>query len=248
MASSNPLVYVDESDPRIVYSDGWALYPSTVAYGGTLHFAVDAGTTASLTFNGTRVGVYGCGGDTNQYGWPEESFVVDGKTYLIRTDPTATPNTQFFNVSFFTSPALDPGEHTLVVTNINGTAPNRLWLDWFWFDAVVDTTSASPSASGNAAPTSSSGIPTSSSNGTNGTSAPLNTAVATSSSPASSSGVTSSSSHSQNLGAIIGGAVGGAMALLILGVLGAFCFFKRRSARYQRGAREVCTLGQSPYR
>ncbi|KAI0826837.1 hypothetical protein BC628DRAFT_1410045 [Trametes gibbosa] len=79
------------------------------------------------------VGVIGCGGETVNWGWPSESFVIDGTNYEVHNDPTADPHIMFFNVEFFASPVLTPGVHTLVVTNLNGTAPNRLWLDHFWY-------------------------------------------------------------------------------------------------------------------
>ncbi|KAI0832927.1 hypothetical protein BC628DRAFT_1415153 [Trametes gibbosa] len=150
------------------------------------------------------------------------------------------PKTQFFNVTFFTSPVLDPGEHTLVITNLNGTEPNRLWLDWFWFDAVDVTSNPSASASAVSASASAVSAPGSSTTSSGVFTSSPTVSTATSGSP--SNDTSSGSGHSQNLGAIVGGSVGGAVALILLGVLCAYCFFKRRSARSQRGAREVSLI------
>ncbi len=82
------------------------------------------------------VGAMGCSGDTNRYGWPSESFVIDGISYGIQTVPTGLPGfmtTVYFNVTFYTSPTLEPGEHTIVLTNLNGTVPNTLCFDRFWY-------------------------------------------------------------------------------------------------------------------
>lgn len=87
------------------------------------------------------VGAMGCSGDTNRYGWPSESFVIDGVASGIETVPTGLAGfvtTVYFNVTFFTSPALDPGEHTIVLTNLNGTVPNTLCFDRFWYISTED--------------------------------------------------------------------------------------------------------------
>ncbi|KAL7282794.1 hypothetical protein ACG7TL_004271 [Trametes sanguinea] len=126
-------VYVDDSDPKVVYSGDWGISNTEYAWHETLHFASEEGSTASLKFTGTWISVVGGGGDTNQFGYPSTSYVIDGKNYkTLQTSADASHDTYFDNVTMFTSPTLDAGEHTLVITNLNGTKPNTFWLDYFW--------------------------------------------------------------------------------------------------------------------
>lgn len=88
--------------------------------------------------------VMGCVENTAFGGYPSASFVIDGQN--DGTSIAASPSiTDFFcNFTFFTSPNLPDGEHTLVVTNLNGTRPNVLWFDWIWYisSAISNSTSA----------------------------------------------------------------------------------------------------------
>lgn len=43
---------VDDSDPRILYSDGWEIANPPLAYHSTLHVAAKAGLTATFNFTG----------------------------------------------------------------------------------------------------------------------------------------------------------------------------------------------------
>ncbi|EIW61157.1 uncharacterized protein TRAVEDRAFT_43982 [Trametes versicolor FP-101664 SS1] len=245
------------------------------------------------------VGVIGCGGETVNWGWPSELFVIDGKTYAIHHDPTADPKAMFFNVQFFASPTLTPGVHTLVVTNPNGTAPNRLWPDHFWYipsdvasSTVTQSTSSGTTLSSTKSTSLSSSLASASSTHTSATLATLATASQSTSSVASSivpttsllptaqspaSTITSSmlvtsdaltsdtssfvstpsllasvsastsvsvapesalsgsaaSGRPPNLVAIIGGAVGGAVAVLLLAMLAIYYLIKRKLTRAQ---------------
>lgn len=226
----------------------------------------------------------------------------------------------FFNVQLFDSLALDPGEHTLVVTNLNGTSPNTFFLDNFWFVPLDNGSnggaSASPSASASASASvqsseyvpfsrlhaclrlilsiqlgykivnylvelfandaasysyissshfrkcqcavlqvrlgflrasqglmlSSSGTITSTTSTSSSNSGPALSLTSTSS-PAASTSVSaaivgSTSSRPQNLAAIVGGAVGGAVAALLLVALVLYYLISRRLSRASRGHHE----------
>ncbi|KAI0658696.1 hypothetical protein C8Q70DRAFT_934209 [Cubamyces menziesii] len=133
-ATVNGYVYVDDNDPSVVFSDGWAVSNTPYAWHHSLHAASQAGLTATFTFTGTWISVVGGGGDTNTFGWPSTSYVIDGKNYgILNTGSDASPDTYFDNVTMFTSPTLPAGQHTLVITNLNGTKPNTFWLDYFWY-------------------------------------------------------------------------------------------------------------------
>ncbi|OJT10297.1 hypothetical protein TRAPUB_13165 [Trametes pubescens] len=238
---------VDDSDHRILYSDGWEIANPPLAYHSTLHVAAKAGLTATFNFTGTWITVLGCGGDTDHTGWPSTAYDIDGMRYKVLTpDKTASPDTRFYNVTFFTSPELPAGDHTLVITNLNGTAPNTYWFDWLEFhsadfDAHPTTSSSKQSVSTSSTASQSSDAGTAlvatSSNPTIPPSPTGLSASASQSSPTTSAGETSNSNgKSQNLGAIIGGSVGGALFLAALVVLSVYVYLKQRYSRRDEDA------------
>ncbi|CDO77246.1 hypothetical protein BN946_scf184747.g59 [Trametes cinnabarina] len=189
-------VYVDDTDLSVVYSDGWGVSNTEYAWHGTLHAASKAGLTASITFKGTYISVVGGGGDTNQFGYPSTSYVIDGKNYkTLVTGSDASHDAYFDNVTMFTSPTLPEGEHTLVITNLNGTKPNTFWLDYFWYpdsEAVFRSASSSNlSASSRLTSTSSSSTLAT---GASSVSSSLDSSRSSSNSAASSSSTTTSGS------------------------------------------------------
>ncbi|EIW61142.1 uncharacterized protein TRAVEDRAFT_43969 [Trametes versicolor FP-101664 SS1] len=148
MSSSRTRVDIDDADPRIHYSAGWSTGKDGNAYGRTLHYAQFAGLTATLRFNGTMVGIMGCGGDTASIGYPSTSIVIDGKNanlFRITTNTPTSPAALSYNLTLFSSTTLQPGAHTIVLTNLNETSPNLFVLDRFWYIAsdASDATSVS---------------------------------------------------------------------------------------------------------
>ncbi|OSC96383.1 hypothetical protein PYCCODRAFT_87553 [Trametes coccinea BRFM310] len=288
-------VYVDDSDPKVVYSGDWGISNTEYAWHETLHFASEEGSTASLKFTGTWISVVGGGGDTNQFGYPSTSYVIDGKNYkTLQTSADASHDTYFDNVTMFTSPTLDAGEHTLVITNLNGTKPNTFWLDYFWYPAPDDLDGSAVSSAGSSTThgttsqtsktpatshsmtTSSSTATTSSSTSTGSSPSNSSTSFSATSSGGSSSSTDSfslassssstaagaspsipsavpgsgsvsvsmpapsetagsdkdlsvgASSRSQNVGAIVGGAIGGAVLLALFAILAVYLFLRHR--------------------
>ncbi|KAI0328212.1 hypothetical protein GY45DRAFT_1326624 [Cubamyces sp. BRFM 1775] len=296
-ATADGYVYVDDNDPSVIFSGGWDVSTTPYAWHHSLHAAQGAGLTATFTFTGTWISVVGGGGDTNTFGWPSTSYVIDGKNYgILNTGSDASPDTYFDNVTMFTSPTLPAGKHTLVITNLNGTKPNTFWLDYFWYlpsddpststhtsaattagdtqptnhpasshsttashtsasststsanheESISVTSTSSSAASGSSSSTSLAQLPSSltPSSAPSGASAQaLGSAGAAQSSlsaaalpsPTATAGNDASASvsgHSQNLSAIIGGAVGGAVLLALLAILGVYFYLK-----YRLGAR-----------
>ncbi|EIW61144.1 uncharacterized protein TRAVEDRAFT_43971 [Trametes versicolor FP-101664 SS1] len=229
MSSLAVRVDVDDEDPlgRIIYSSGWGVDEVAGAYNDTLHWAEGGGLTATFKFTGTLVSVMVCVEETKDGGYPSASFVIDGQNYgTVAASPSSTES--LFNITLFTSPNLPAGEHTLVVTNLNGTRPNVFWLDRIWYISSAVSNATSSSASSAASTAASSGPSPSPASSSPSSASPSETPAP----PAigvSGSG-SSAGSHGQNLGAIIGGSVGGAVALILLALAG-FYFFKRRSAR-----------------
>lgn len=172
------------------------------------------------------VGIMGCGGDTASIGYPSTSIVIDGKNanlFRITTNTPMSPAALSYNLTLFSSPTLQPGAHTIVLTNLNETSPNLFVLDRFWYIAsdASDATSTSvvqqPSAWVTLLQR-----------------AQREQAILTGFSRTSEAPPHASTApHPQNIGVIVGGAVGGAVALL-LAVLGTYCFMKRKASRHPR--------------
>ncbi|KAJ2983100.1 hypothetical protein NUW54_g10667 [Trametes sanguinea] len=216
MASDDGYVYVDDADPRIVVSDNWGVSSISYAYDGTLHGASVADATATFTFTGTAVSVVGGIGAVSEYGWPSSSYAIDGKvvgTFDLVTDGHMDDYSSFsYNYTYFNSPVLSPGKHTLVVTTLNGTSPNTYWLDYIRFLPPGTTTSSSgstaPASQASAASSSShsstsaagsvSISPTSTSNTSGSTSLSFSASSSTSSSLSGASSLSAGQSSSQS--------------------------------------------------
>ncbi|CCM03342.1 uncharacterized protein FIBRA_05471 [Fibroporia radiculosa] len=150
-------VILDDTSPLISYSSGWVLAGSSAEYNQTRHGASTAGQTATFTFNGTSIAVYGSLGSIDVYGQPQTQYSIDGEVSAVYDAPIITPGTYTDHTLFYCSPPLTAGVHTLGIENLNGTAPSEFWLDYIIYvpsdlQAVLATSTSQTSA----APTTSS--------------------------------------------------------------------------------------------
>lgn len=147
--------------------------------------------------------MYGSVGSVDVYGVPISSYSVDDRNTTTYTAPIIQTGGFLTHVAFYQSPILPPGTHELVITNLNGSVPSVLWIDFFYYDPTGET-------GGGAAliPSSSTDLFTVSS---------MSTTISSSSSMLASPGATPSSfpKHA-SIDAILGGTVGGISALLLL--------------------------------
>ncbi|KAE9406485.1 hypothetical protein BT96DRAFT_254697 [Gymnopus androsaceus JB14] len=200
--NSTSQILVDDTDPRIVYSAGWveAGTPGSECDGTTHGSNFIPGATATFTFEGVGVQVFGTVGSPD--GSPTSTYQVDG----------AVPSTFIFNangitnyrVLFYSSPALDSGTHTLVMTSV-GNDTTEIFLDYIVYNPMPSSSSTSSLISIGAVPSND----------------PATTPI-----PSASAGHAESSS----VGAIAGGAVG-AVAGLVLGVALMYFFMRRRNRK-----------------
>jgi hypothetical protein len=95
------------------------------------------------------VEVYGAVGSYDVYGVPISTYTLDGGPEELYTAPIIESGYAQFPVLFYASPVLGPGNHTLVLTNRNGTAPSTLWLDYLLYTPAdsTPTTTSIPSSS-----------------------------------------------------------------------------------------------------
>lgn len=238
-----------------------------------MFFSVHAQSNSPDTPKGTSVAVYGSLGSVDVYGIPVSSYSVDGGNTATYTAPIIQPGGFQTHVAFYQSPVLPPGTHELVITNVNGTAPSVLWIDFILYDPSQSTgetgggattgggtssPSNEPSSSPSSSPTSSpqSSVPSSPSSTTanassktlpisSGTpSTGLSIGTSTSSLTLSTSGSSTfggpvaagtegtsllSTTKRTPTGAIVGGVIGGVVALALLSVLLFLCYRRRRN-------------------
>lgn len=143
---------------------GSGISDDVAEYMQTKHGASSAGRTAKFSFTGmfwitcfsqfmflcsisnssgitkgTSVAVYGSLGSVDVYGIPVSSYSVDGGNTATYTAPIIQPGGFQTHVAFYQSPVLPPGTHELVITNVNGTAPSVLWIDFILYDPSQST-------------------------------------------------------------------------------------------------------------
>ncbi|EIW61139.1 uncharacterized protein TRAVEDRAFT_43966 [Trametes versicolor FP-101664 SS1] len=131
-------VLVDDGDNRIQYSPGWSEDSGSgiVEVDSTRHEASQGGLTASLTFSGTRVSVVGTRDDSSSHGQPNTAYFINTVLQGTYSAPFTALGDVFYNVTFFTSPTLPFGDHTVTITmeGGTGTGPQIFVLDYFLVD------------------------------------------------------------------------------------------------------------------
>lgn len=78
-------------------------------------------------------------GSWDVYGVPVSDYTIDGGDPATYTAPIIAPPFFEARILFYRSPPLQSGEHTLVITNKNGTTPCVYWLDYIVYTPVVTT-------------------------------------------------------------------------------------------------------------
>ncbi|THU93860.1 hypothetical protein K435DRAFT_581226, partial [Dendrothele bispora CBS 962.96] len=117
-------IIIDDQDARITYSGQWSLAGSEMDFRHTLFSSQNSGASASFTFNGSSISVFGRV-DNSSSGIVSASFSVDG-SYPVSFANTAQSFVSY-NKQFFQSRSLGAGVHKL---NINSNSENPLWIDY----------------------------------------------------------------------------------------------------------------------
>lgn len=105
--------------------------------------------TKSIVHEGIQVSVVGSLGSIDVYGMPQSKYLIDGVTDGVYTAPYIPDPDDATHVSFFVSPLLEPGKHTIQIINVNGTKPSTLWLDYILYTpgvAASTTPDSTPSS------------------------------------------------------------------------------------------------------
>ncbi|KAF8329271.1 hypothetical protein F5887DRAFT_1184112 [Amanita rubescens] len=124
-------IFIDDSDPNIVYSSAWLTGLGTYEFNKTAHRTVTAGSSVIYTFKGASISAYGTIGvlPTNVTNPPNGTWSIDGSS------PTSfqveVTNTNLYRQLYFQTPNIpDDGDHTLTLT-FNTENNVIVWFDYF---------------------------------------------------------------------------------------------------------------------
>ncbi|KAJ6530952.1 hypothetical protein DFH09DRAFT_1326648 [Mycena vulgaris] len=131
---SSSVAIVDEKDPLVHYAGSWNDAGSAAEFSGTKKWSAVQGSTASFTFVGTSIGVFGTVAAKNP---PQTSlsFLIDNSITGTYT-PADDMVTDLHNLNLWTSPTMSNGSHTLVITQSTAQALGVIFLDYFMFNTT----------------------------------------------------------------------------------------------------------------
>ncbi|KAJ7679742.1 hypothetical protein B0H17DRAFT_986855 [Mycena rosella] len=130
------VVIVDDRDSPIQYAGSWNDAGAEVEFHGTTRWASQAGSTASFTFSGSSVTVYGSVAAKN----PAEAslnFVIDNSVTGSYT-PSDSLDEGLFHEALWTSPSMSEGTHTLVITQTRAADEGQIYLDYMLYTTASD--------------------------------------------------------------------------------------------------------------
>ena len=166
-------------------------------------------------------------------GTPNSTYSLDDSAPVIHGAARFSP--AVYHTLFYQSPTLTSGTHSLVVTYLNGTG--TLWIDYFLFLPLPNSTVPPETSSRTTAVSSSRAIVTgsrSSSQSAFVSNSGIGAAQQTSNSPAGTAPALTAADRTK-IGAAVGGVLGG---LVLLVLVGAVIYYRRLALKYQKLASE----------
>ncbi|KAJ7256328.1 hypothetical protein C8J57DRAFT_563750 [Mycena rebaudengoi] len=134
---SGLFVIVDDQDPDIHYSTGWAPIPAAISfeYGGTITSPGPHGSTAEYNFNGTSISVFARVAANRNNATNLLNFVIDGT--ILGLEILQTNQFERFHEKVYTSPTLADGPHNMVITLT--TTSGDIFLDYMIYEVSPNT-------------------------------------------------------------------------------------------------------------
>ncbi|KAJ6453816.1 hypothetical protein C8R45DRAFT_631715 [Mycena sanguinolenta] len=125
---------VDDSSPLVHYSGTWVSAGAPLEFNSTTKVSQVQGVTASITFEGTSIAVFGTVALVNP---PDSSldFVVDNSITGTYTPP-ANMTTGVHHEQLWMSPSLTNGTHTLTITQTQAQQAGVIYLDYFLYNTT----------------------------------------------------------------------------------------------------------------
>lgn len=161
---SNPasaIAIFDDQHPSVKYEAGWVTGGTSWEFNGTTTGSKIAGSSAKFSFNGelellvvsssllilisgTSLKIYGTylNDNVKDGGEQKMSFDIDGgQDSGVFTLPLS-PQGEFYHFELFSSKPLDPGNHTLTITQLSSTLDSwHIFLDYFLVSPDANGTS-----------------------------------------------------------------------------------------------------------
>lgn len=118
---------IEQNDPSLTYTGNWFLHTNSTHSGGTAVLATDAGSSATITFNGSGIRWIAYrdawSGIANVY--LDGVLQSNADTYVLIDQPQSTG----FDIG-----GLTPGVHSLTI-EVTGTHDAQSGGSWIWVDA-----------------------------------------------------------------------------------------------------------------
>ncbi|KAF8206837.1 hypothetical protein K438DRAFT_1756184 [Mycena galopus ATCC 62051] len=136
---SGLFVIVDDQDPNIELSGGWGptAAENEFQFGGTMTAPGGSGSTASYSFEGTSISVFGLMRANSAKANTTFGFAIDGDVQIPVT--IGTDSAEHFHRKFFESQPLSDGPHSLDITVIDTNSTDVL-LDYLIYEASPNST------------------------------------------------------------------------------------------------------------
>jgi hypothetical protein len=142
------ITIVDDRDPQLKYTGNWLLHGANGELDQTSHGSTTLGSQVTFTFHGgcheqsnrglthlfflyigTSIAVVGTVQPTDPTGPPKSNYTLDSSPTVTFTAPNTTK--AIFQVVYYESPALENGEHTLIITDAR--ASSSFWIDYILY-------------------------------------------------------------------------------------------------------------------
>ncbi|KAK0238078.1 hypothetical protein EDD85DRAFT_567628 [Armillaria nabsnona] len=147
---------IADNDARVLYNGPWSL--NGAGPSNTTHSTSTAGSTVSLSFNGSGIIVFGTVlSSSSSSKPPTTSFTVDAAAPFVTTEPQTEQ--AFLNQPLFVASELSKEEHKIVINVTDAGSASPFVLDYFFISPHLDSTS-NTEATISFPPTSSSSSPT----------------------------------------------------------------------------------------
>ncbi|KAG6833407.1 hypothetical protein H0H87_007392 [Tephrocybe sp. NHM501043] len=121
---------IDDTSQDLKYSGDWTIGGTSNEYNITRHGTAAVGSQVTCTFNGSLIEVFGSiGGEKGDKSLAAtSSYTIDNNSTVQFTGAIGT--VPLYKQLFFSSGALEDGQHSLVITYTTA-GKNEYWLDYF---------------------------------------------------------------------------------------------------------------------
>ncbi|KAK7049134.1 hypothetical protein R3P38DRAFT_2872826 [Favolaschia claudopus] len=131
---STNVAIVDDRDPLIQYAGNWNDAGASLEFNSTTRWSDLQGSTASLTFVGTSITIFGTVAAKTS---PQASldFSIDNSSSGIYTPPS-NMSSDIHHEALWVSPPLNDGSHTLVITQTAAETQGEIYLDYIMYNTT----------------------------------------------------------------------------------------------------------------